>query len=104
MVRLTSPLKPLPPAVRLRSLQPAALPISLPRPLRLVALLMLRLHAVRLTSWKKSLLHAGPPAVPATSNCGFPPHGVGRFLPGTNVNHSVIPIYIHIPEDKVMMI
>ena len=106
MVRLTSPLKPLPPAVRLRSLQPAALLINLPRPLRLVALLMLRLHAVRLTSRKKSLLSAVPPAVPATSNCGFPPKSVpgGKVLAGNLVNHSVIPIYIYISEDKVMLI
>ena len=102
MVRLTSPLKPLPPAVRLRSLQPAALPISLPRPLRLVALLMLRLHAVRLTSRKKSLL----PAVPATSNRGFPPKSVpgGKVLAGNLANYSVTPIYIQIPKDKVITI
>jgi hypothetical protein len=92
--------------VRLRSLLHAALPISLPRSLRLVALLMLRLPAVRLTSRKKSLLPAVPPAVPATSNRGFPPKSVpgGKVLAGNLVNHSVIPIYIHIPEDKVMMI
>ena len=92
-MQLTSPLRPLPPAVRPRSLPP-------------VALLMLRLHAVRLTSRKKSLLHAGPPAVLATSNRGFPPKSVpgGKVLAGNLVNHSVIPIYIYISEDKVMMI
>lgn len=105
-MQLTSPLRPLPPAVRLRSLLPAAPSISLPKLLPPVALLMLRLHAVRLTSRKKSLLPAVPPAVPATSNRGFPPKSVpgGKVLAGNLVNHSVIPIYIYISEDKVMMI
>ena len=80
MVRLTSPLRPLPPAVRLRSLLLAALPIS--------------------------LLHAVLPVAPATSNHGFPPKFVpgGKALAGNLVNHSVIPIFIYISEDKVMMI
>ena len=84
MVRLTSPLRPPPPAV----------------------LLMLLPPAVRLTSRKKSLLPAVLPVAPATSNHGFLPKFVpgGKVLAGNLVNHSVIPIYIHIPEDKVMMI
>ena len=106
MVRLTSPLRPLPPAVRLRSLLPAAPSISLPKLLPPVALLMLRLHVVRLTSRKKSLPLAVPPVVPATSNRGFPPKSVpgGKVLAGNLVNNSVITIYIYIPEDKVMLI
>ena len=110
MVRLTSLPRLLRPAVLLRSLlrllPPVVLPISLPRPLRLVALLMLRLHAVRLTSRKKSLLPAVPPAVPATSNRGFPPKSVpgGKVLAGNLANHSVTPIYIQIPKDKVITI
>ncbi len=96
-MRLTSPLRPLPPAV---------LPISLLMLLPPAALLMLLLPAVRLTSRKKSLLQVVPPAVPAASDSGFPPISVpgGKVLAGNLVNHSVIPIYIHISEDKVMMI
>ena len=105
--------------MRLTSLLRLLLPAVLPRlpllagllksPLRLLlpaVLPRLLQPAVRLTSRKKSLLHAVPPAVPATSNHGFPPKSVpgGKILAGNLVNHSVTPIYIHIPKDKVMTI
>ena len=97
MVRLISLLRLLPPVVLPKLLLLAVRLTSLLRPLPPVVLL---------TSRKKSLLPAVPPAVPATSNRGFPPKSVpgGKVLAGNLVNHSVIPIYIHIPEDKVMMI
>ncbi len=93
-------------AAQLKLLLPAVLlenPLRLPLP---VALPKLLLPAVQLTSRKKSLLMLLPPVAPVTSDHGFPPKSVpgGKVLAGNLANHSVIPIYIHIPEDKVMMI
>ena len=85
MVRLISPLRLLPLAVLPKLLLPAAPLTSLPRRLLLAALL---------TSQKKSLPPAVLPAVPATSNRGFPPKSVpgGKVLAGNIVIHSDIPI------------
>ena len=110
MVRLTSLPRLLRPAVLLRSLLRLLPPVVLPKLLllavRLTSLLRPLPPVVRLTSRKKSLLPAVPPAVPATSNRGFPPKSVpgGKVLAGNLANHSVTPIYIQIPKDKVITI